>query len=240
MPTADTTTPLQDEETVRQNRRFFSGNERYRRLLRTLETQRNVNEAISQELLGVGRLLDVGNGGVFEYDTGLVDEITAVDLFLDDIDPATVPTNVRLRQGSVLALEDPAETYDAVLLAMVIHHLTGPDARSTVANVEQAIRECTRVLKPGGKLVVADAFVPGWFFRLETLAFPLLRLAPRAVGHPPAMQHTLKRTGSLMARGLAGVRSRRIPTGAFLLIYGLPVPVLLTPTRPALIVGHKR
>src|SRR4051812_5505360 len=108
MPEPTTTAaPLQDDETIRQNRKFFSGNERYRSLLRALETQRNVNEEITRELQGVGRLLDVGNGGVFEYDTGLVDEITAVDLFFDDIDPATVPANVRLRQGSVLALDDP-------------------------------------------------------------------------------------------------------------------------------------
>ena len=40
-----------------------------------------VNAAIA----GTQRLLDVGNGGVFDYDTQLVPEIVGVDLFLDEL-----------------------------------------------------------------------------------------------------------------------------------------------------------
>ena len=50
-----------------------------------LDTYRLIREAITRELAGVGRLLDVGNGGVFEYDTSLVGSIVAVDLFLDSV-----------------------------------------------------------------------------------------------------------------------------------------------------------
>jgi hypothetical protein len=49
--------------------------------------------------VGVGELIDIGNDGVFDYDTSLVTSITAVDLFLDDLPPELLqkyfPANAR-------------------------------------------------------------------------------------------------------------------------------------------------
>lgn len=62
-----------------------------------------------------------------------------------------VPTEVaaaapRVR-GDLFALPFPASTFDGVLLRAVVHHLPEPVG---------ALRECARVLRPGGTLVLVD------------------------------------------------------------------------------------
>src|SRR5271170_4225960 len=88
----------QDAASVTMNASFFDGNERYEQRVGSLETYRHIRDAIDREIVGVGRLLDVGNGGVFDYDTRLAQEIVGVDLFLDE-PPAGLDRNITLRRG---------------------------------------------------------------------------------------------------------------------------------------------
>jgi hypothetical protein len=89
--------PAQDPLSRRQNEGFFRGNDTYTRNVTRLETYMNIRAAVSDAIAEARRLLDVGNGGVFVYDTSLAAEIVGVDLF--DHAPAATPANVVLRQG---------------------------------------------------------------------------------------------------------------------------------------------
>ena len=55
--------------------------------------------------------------------------------------------NVELRRGDLEALPIDDARLDAATLALVLHHLPEPDA---------ALREVSRVLKPGGRLLIVD------------------------------------------------------------------------------------
>jgi ubiquinone/menaquinone biosynthesis C-methylase UbiE len=55
--------------------------------------------------------------------------------------------NVELRRGELEALPIDDARLDAATLALVLHHLPEPD---------QALREVSRVLKPGGRLLIVD------------------------------------------------------------------------------------
>jgi ubiquinone/menaquinone biosynthesis C-methylase UbiE len=57
-------------------------------------------------------------------------------------------------EGFSTDLPFAADSFDAVLSSLFFHHLTGPDKRRTLAEVQ-------RVLKPGGSLHVADWGKPG-------------------------------------------------------------------------------
>jgi SAM-dependent methyltransferase len=123
--------------------------------------------------------LDAGNGGVFEYDTRLVPAITAVDLFLDQLPAERFPPNVTPRTGDALELAEPDASYDGVLHALLYHHLVGADPEAMVANVRAALAEAERVLEPGGRLVVAESCVPGWFYPMRGLQLAeFVRLLP--------------------------------------------------------------
>lgn len=74
----------QDATSVEQNAEFFL-RDKHGRDAAELDAYRNIREALTREVAGTNLLLDVGNGGVFEYDTTEVERIVAVDLFLDRI-----------------------------------------------------------------------------------------------------------------------------------------------------------
>jgi hypothetical protein len=97
----------QDPLSRRQNEDFFRGNDTYARNVTRLETYMNISAAVSNAIAGARRLLDVGNGGVFVYNTTLATEIVGVDLFLGDHAPSATPANVVLRQGDAWRCRSP-------------------------------------------------------------------------------------------------------------------------------------
>ena len=90
----------QSGASVASNAKYFLEHlQEYERGVAEIDTYRTIHEFISNKVSGVKELLDVGNGGVFAYDTQNVGEITALDLFLGDLPPAIIekyfPKNAR-------------------------------------------------------------------------------------------------------------------------------------------------
>ncbi len=231
----------QDAHAAAQNREFFAHDERYARRNARLAITRNTRDALNRQLEGARRVLDVGNGGVFDYDTSLATEIVAVDLFLDELPPERFPPNVVARRGSALDLPEPDGAYDVVLLSYVIHHLVGESADDVDANTVRALAEATRVLRPGGRLVVVESCVPKWFHRFERRAFGALRRlsTSRWMHHPPTLQLPSDRIAEIMRARLRDVRVERIAAGWVLLQFGVRWPTILTPARPWAFVATK-
>jgi SAM-dependent methyltransferase len=183
----------------------------------TIDTYRTLHDFISKEVEGVGALLDVGNGGVFDYDTSQVGSITAVDLFLEDLPPSVIatyfPKNVHVRQGSALALPENDGTFDMVLMVMLLHHLTGADWQSSWQNIRRALQEAWRVLKPGGRLLLS-------------------RLVKDIFSHPITLQFPADMIADELRRRFDVVQVSAIPKGKFILQFGIKVPSFLTSVMP--------
>lgn len=232
----------QTPASAQQNKDFFA-RETYGEHTKRLDGYRNIRQAITSEVAGVGQLLDVGNGGVFEYDTSRVGSIVAVDLFLDQIPESHFPSNVTARKGDALELTEDANRYDAVLHAFVYHHLVGERPDDLVRNTRRAIVEAEGVIKPGGKLIVAESCVPPWFYRVERVAYrPLKALArtPLLGGHPA----TFQLTHSMLLEAVAGCfeiqRDYQIPLGRWITQFGRRWPTALTPVRAYMVVATKK
>jgi SAM-dependent methyltransferase len=230
----------QDPRIAEQNSKFFAENADYARQVEQLTTYRNIRAAIDREVDGVDRLLDIGNGGVFDYDVHRVKELVGVDLFLDEEAPTDLPPHVVLRQGDALALPEPDASYDAVLFALVFHHLTGTTPEDLVANVGKALDEARRVVKPGGRLIIVESCVPPWFYAAERALFkPLVLLSrtPLLGDHPPTLQVPADLLARLVADRFGAVRTEEIPVGRWILQFGRKWPTRLTAARPWLITG---
>jgi SAM-dependent methyltransferase len=231
----------QDDASATQNEEFFA-RDMYREYVAELDSYHLIHEAVTEEVAGIELLLDVGNGGVFEYDTDRVKEIVAVDLFLDRLPDSRFPANVTARKGDALALTEPENTYDAVLEAFLYHHLVGPKPKDMEENTRRAVTEAARVLKPGGRLIVAESCVPRWFYAVELAMFrPLSWLAktPLLGGHPATIQLTSSKLQDVVAEQLEIERAYRIPAGRWMTQFGRKWPTALTPARPHMIIARK-
>ena len=182
-----------------------------------------------------GAVARLGNGGVFDYDTRLVEEVVGVDLF-STRRLRRPPGNVTLRRGDALALDEPDAAYDGVLFVLVLHHLVSSDVDGTVENMRRAIGEARRVLSPGGQLIVVESCVSPWAFAVERRLFGALRriASTRLMVHPPTLQLTAAAIEDLLRERFDEVRVKPIPTGRLLLQFGHRWPTALTPARPYL------
>jgi SAM-dependent methyltransferase len=229
-------TSTQDDLAVEKNKDFFADNEAYARNVEGLETYLNIREVVNREIAGRRRLLDIGNGGVFDYDTSLVPEIVGVDLFLDDSDGRGLPPNVTLRRGDALALDEADASYDGVLLVMVLHHLVSSDVDGSLENVRRAIREARRVLEPGGRLTLVESCVSLRAYAVERRLFGALRVvaSTRLMRHPPTLQQPPETIANLLRESFHTVEVEPIPVGRVVLQFGHRWPSALTPARPYL------
>jgi SAM-dependent methyltransferase len=233
--------PGQTAASAEQNKEFFA-RQGYGRLTETLDGYRNIRAAITAEVAGTDTLLDIGNGGVFEYDTSVVGSIVAVDLFLDDLPKSHFPSNATARSGDALALDEPDNRYDAALHAFVYHHLVGEGPDDMVVNARQAVAEAARVVKPGGKLIAAESCVPRWFYRFERIAYRPLKLLARTRmlgGHPATFQLTYPMLLEVISERFEIERQYRIPLGRWITQFGRRWPTALTPVRAYMVVASK-
>ncbi len=231
----------QDPRIAEQNAAFFADNAEYAQSVAALATYRNIRSVIDREIGGVGRLLDIGNGGVFDYDVHRAAEVVGVDLFLDEAIQPDLPPHVTLRRGDALQLPEPDASYDGVLLALVFHHLTGATPEDLVANVGKALDEARRVLRPGGRLIIVESCVPRWFYGLEQLLFkPLVALSrtPLLGDHPPTLQVPVDLLATLVNERFDAVRVEQVPVGRWILQFGRKWPTRLTAARPWLIAAQ--
>jgi ubiquinone/menaquinone biosynthesis C-methylase UbiE len=227
------TSTHQTETSVRKNASFFLQElDAYSSGVATLDTYDFIRDAVNESIASAQSLLDVGNGGVFDYDTSLAARIVAVDLFLDTLpDGYRCPKNVTLKHGNALALPEPDGSHDTVLMVMLLHHLIGKSVFESLRNIEQAIREAWRVLSPGGRLVIVESCVPEWFYAFERMIFPVATaIIARTIEHPPTLQLPEKQIAEIIAR-VTGVTPevQRVRRGRWVLQYGYKWPSAFTP-----------
>lgn len=169
IPDADNTVELDLErlEAVKRHRAeaaagYFRDNASHWDEIRTLHIADSAVEQAILDLLPqgeIGELLDLGTGsGRMLILLGQrVRRAVGIDLSREmlsvaraNIERAGLQRHCQVRQGDLYQLPVPGQSFDVALVHHVLHHLEDPAA---------AIAEAARVLRPGGRLIVAD-FAP--------------------------------------------------------------------------------
>jgi 2-polyprenyl-3-methyl-5-hydroxy-6-metoxy-1,4-benzoquinol methylase len=114
------------------------------------------------------RVLDVGcaNGySTIQLASQKAIEIHGIDYLPEMIEqarasmlslPSSIPGEVDFDVGSIMAIPEPSGVYDKVVVIRVVINL------GEWSNQLTALRECVRVLKPGGVLLLSEATIQGW------------------------------------------------------------------------------
>lgn len=219
---------------------FFSQNTKYQQDVNNIDTYKILYKIITEYIKGTNKLLDIGHGGSFDYDTSQVDEITGLDLD-NMIDPQYLSKNIKLEIGSALEVPKNLINYDAVLLVMLIHHLIGKTVNENLENLEKCISESKKTLTQNGKIIIVESCVPKWFYLIERLLFkPSSYLINKLLKHPPAFQYTkdiiLK---VLQKNGFKDIKCEKVKQGKFILQYGFKFPTFLTPVETIIFTAIK-
>jgi 2-polyprenyl-3-methyl-5-hydroxy-6-metoxy-1,4-benzoquinol methylase len=143
-----------------------------------------------------GRLLEVGSGGGDNLRT-LQDIGWVVEGV--DFDPKAVETarrkGLHVRQGILEEQQYPDEYFDAVTMSHLVEHVHDP---------LQLLRECRRVLRPGGRLVVVTPNIASVGHRLFSAAWLPL--------DPPRHLHLFSPRALFSLADRAGFQNKRVFT----------------------------
>jgi SAM-dependent methyltransferase len=235
-PAAQPGRPLAGNENA--NARYFDAWKDYQQLVAGIDTYDLTTRALVGELRG--RVVDVGSGGVVNYDCGTITDLVLVDISTEYLDHVVLPACAVPKTGTAVALPLGDGAYDSLLMQMLVHHLAERDYRTTRNRVQTALSEAYRVLKPGGRIVVIESVVNRCFELAEQLSFGLTRRVLHLIGHPMVFQWTPSRLCAFAREaGFSDVRAIPIPRGTWMIFLGHRWPTMLVPVSIYKIVATK-
>lgn len=181
-------------------------------------------------------VLDIGNGGILNYDYSELKELLCADISVSKkIEEAyrNIP-NVSFIESNIMDMNNVEDRrFDAVIVQKVIHHLAESDYRTTRNNCIKAMRECIRVLKPGGPLIVCESTVKRWFEAFEIAFFKPMMFCCDIVKFDRVFQYSPTSLQKVLANELGDMteleRVEDIGTGEHILFLGRKFPSWVLP-----------
>ena len=124
-------------------------------------------------LLRGRRVVDVGSGGMFAYDTSAPSSIVAMDVsngMLDLINEDHIEKVV----GDARDFGPIADgSFDAVVFGLVLHHVTGDSRPQTEATLRDVLRVARTKIRKDGLVIILESVVNPVAYFLETLLYPV-------------------------------------------------------------------
>lgn len=230
MATENIASSRQTESAIEKNMGFFEKDPYYKKYTSEFDVYKYSSLTVNQTIDGVKELLDVGNGGLINYDASKAGSIVALDLFLEEGRKSEYP-NVKFQNGSALAMPFDSNRFDMVLMQNLLHHVIGDSVGESKELLRKVLKESYRVLKPGGRLLIIESTIPSWFYFIEAALFPLfLRLNP--LKHPATFQYTAEQIRKRAEiEGFSLLEYLYIPKGKYIIQLGFKFPSALTPVR---------
>ena len=150
-------------------------------------------------------VLDIGNGGIINYDYTGLEELVCADISISKKTEEVYGnfTNISFIESNIMDMNNVSdESFDVVIVQKVIHHLAEKNYKTTRNNCIKAMKECIRVLKPGGRLIVCESTVKRWFEVLEITFFGLMMKCCDLVKFDRVFQYSPRNLRNLLSKEL--------------------------------------
>lgn len=205
---------------------------------------KNIGLELDQNLKGI--VLDIGNGGVFVYDTARLKQVIAVDLTFDD--DVKDDENIKYIIGDARDLNNiESNSCDNVVMQFLLHHIVEKSKAHTDASILTCLKESRRVLKPGGKLIIIEMLVLSLVERIEDVLYGIDYHLLGLINRPMVKFYSKRGLFSrLHAAGFGQIRTKRIDMGSrwidpcpALLPGVIKLPAFLYPAKCCSIIAAK-
>lgn len=153
----------------------FDGiSERYRQVPASWRSVYEKARSIIEPLIKDKKVLDVGNGGFFAYDTRLARSVIAMDISAKMLDVIREP-GVLKQIGDARDLAGIADdSQEVIIYLMTLHHLNGPRLSRTFGVLGEVLAAAHRKLGPGGLLLIVEPVLPGPLYYPQVVFFGLM------------------------------------------------------------------
>ena len=225
-------TEQSNNENIRATKGYFDSWQSYQQEVNTdfHELYQHCGTTLDGEIHG--RVLDIGSGGIFNYNTAHAQRLVALDYSIEAIDRQLLPENSILIQGDGTKLPFRTGSFDTVIMQFLIHHLALHTHEQTVQNVTKCLQESSRVLHPGGKLLVVESCLPDVLELVERLLYPLTRRSLKLVGQPMVFQFSTRAFERLVQQQMVNpITTVPISIGKFISQFGMRVPGWMSPCQ---------
>lgn len=199
---------------------------------------REAAERINKQIKG--NVLDIGSGGIINYDTTKAKKVFLVDITTANKERAG--ENIIFVNSDIRKLGIKDEKIDMVIMQHLLHHLADNTLKKTLRNLEEGFKETERVVKKQGKIMIVEGCVPPTFDYLQRALFPLnKRLYKWLFSFPMVLQYSKEKiTRELKKAGFEIESVEVIQDGDVLPIFGLNLPRKYIPLKHYCIVAKKR
>lgn len=200
---------------------------------------------INHCLMNGMEVLDIGNGGVINYNYKRLSRLVCADLEVSDRVKRKYKeqSNIKFVQADITNMHDILDnSFDAVIVQNVIHHLAESKYKNTVNNLNCAVNECLRVLKHDGKLIIMESTMKSWAYAMERVFYPIMMRLLSAIGFDQVFQYSKTALKNTLVKIVGGelIKYGNVSTGKYTIFVGRRIPTKLLPLTFSFFILEKR
>lgn len=121
-----------------------------------------------------GCLLDLGSGNSWYYDEDKYEKVIFLDYALNMLKTREKKFNSIFLNADASYIPLRNETVDLILINSCLHHLARTTLKATDLGILQCLKECRRVLKSGGRILIFEGCIPNYIEKFYKFLFPIL------------------------------------------------------------------
>ncbi len=186
-----------------------------------------------------GTVLDIGSGGIINYDSTKVERLILVDISTANKENAV--RNIFFVNSNIKQLGIKNEIADVVIIQHVLHHLAENTRRKSEESFVNSIHEISLAIKKSGKLIIIEGVVPYSLETAQKVLFSLNKILYKALfNFPMVLQYSQKTIiNKIQQEGLKIESVEAIEDGEILPIFGMNLPRKYIPLKHICIIARK-